>query len=155
GGALVLALDRWLKSESERTPGVLGRYDMRALGALLETLQDAARRPAALSLPGYHKLKRERVESVETVAVAPSDVVILEGTVALALETEAATETHRFHVEIDEEARRQRILNEYRLRGLEEPAAMEVYLGRREDEVPAIERLASGGSRVSLSALIS
>mgnify|MGYP001551091640 FL=1 len=92
---------------------------------------------------------------METVTVAPSDVVILEGTVALALTTTKASQTFRFHVEIDEEARRRRILSEYRLRGLEEAAAMEVYLGRREDEVPAVERLARGGSRVSLTALMS
>lgn len=154
-GALVLSLDRWLRSEPERASGVLGRYDMDALGALLATLEHRARGPVALSLPGYHKLKRQRVESVETVTVAPSDVVILEGTVALALTTTKASQTFRFHVEIDEEARRRRILSEYRLRGLEEAAAMEVYLGRREDEVPAVERLARGGSRVSLTALMS
>jgi hypothetical protein len=77
--------------------------------------------------------------------------VILEGTVALALEPDASTETHRFHVDIDESTRRQRILNEYRLRGLDESAALDVYVRRAKDEIPAIEELASASRRVSLA----
>jgi histidinol-phosphate phosphatase family protein len=149
--ALVLSLDRWMKSEAQRTSGVLGRYDMTAIGTLLTSLQARHGRTLSLDLPGYHKLKRQRIESVETVRVAPTDVVILEGTVALALEPATSIETHRFHVEIDESTRRQRILNEYRLRGLDESAALDVYLFRAKDEMPAVEGLASACRRVSLA----
>jgi len=156
-GAVVLSLDRWLRSEVDRATGVLGRYDMTAIGKLLASLQArpgqvvSSGQVVSLDLPGYHKLKRRRVESVDTVRVAPSDVVILEGTVALALEPDASTETHRFHVDIDESTRRQRILNEYRLRGLDESAALDVYVRRAKDEIPAIEELASASRRVSLA----
>jgi len=149
-GAVVLSLDRWLRSETERGPGVLGRYELAALGELLDALQKEGGRPAVVSLGGYNKLKRERIEAVETISVAPSDVVIVEGTVALALETKTETETHRLHLEIDEDARRERMLKEYRLRGMQDEEALEVYRARREDEVPDIERLASTGRRISL-----
>lgn len=151
--AHVLSLDRWLKDDALRTPGVLGRYDMPAIGALLASLQNRAGDARTLALPGYHKLKRQRIDSVDTVRIAPSDVVILEGTVALALMPDAGRETHRFHVEIDENTRRQRILNEYRLRGLEESAALNIYLGRAQDEMPMVEHLAATGRRVSLAEL--
>jgi hypothetical protein len=149
-GALVLSLDRWLKSEADRGAGVLGRYDMPAIGRVLASLPGRGGEPLNLDLPGYHKLKRQRVESVESVRITSSDVVILEGTVALSLQPDASTETHRLHVDIDEGTRRHRILNEYKLRGLDENAALDVYVGRTKDELPAIERLAAASRRVSL-----
>jgi histidinol-phosphate phosphatase family protein len=150
-GALVLSLDRWLKSEADRGPGVLSRYDMTAIERVLASVQARRTRAMNLDLPGYHKLKYQRVESVEAVRILPSDVVIVEGTVALALEPDASTETHRFHVDIEESTRRQRILNEYRLRGLDESAALDVYVRRTEDELPTVERLASASHRISLA----
>jgi histidinol-phosphate phosphatase family protein len=154
-GAVILSVDRWLRSEVQRGPGVLGRYDMAALQAMVDLFADVAQRPSVVSLPGYHKLKREQVEAVETVPCGPSDVVIFEGTVALALRTNAGVETHRFHVEIDEEVRKRRIVNEYRLRGLGEAGALEIYQTRRSDEVPAIEAMARRSERVSLPATTS
>lgn len=148
-GAQVLSADRWLKSERARDAGVLGRFDMQALQALVDCLGDRSRRPAVLSLPGYHKLKRERIDAVETVSISGSDVILIEGAVALALRTADAADTHRFHVEIDEDARRQRVLREYRLRGFTEAAALEVYSARRNDEYPLIEAMAAAAHRVS------
>jgi histidinol-phosphate phosphatase family protein len=148
-GAWVLSADRWLRNQRERAAGVLGRFDVRALQELLDALAGGAR-PATVSLPGYHKLKRERVEAVETITLAPSDVVLIEGCVALGLGTPRGAEVHRFHVEIDEEERKRRVLGEYRLRGAGETQALEVYLSRRVDEFPEIEALARGSRRVSL-----
>jgi histidinol-phosphate phosphatase family protein len=149
--AFVLSLDRWLKSEAERSSGVLGRYDMDAIGTLMASLQTRQGKTLRLNLPGYHKVKRQRTESVETIMIAPADVVILEGTVALGLE--ASVETLRVHVEIDESTRRQRMLNEYRLRGMDDSSALDVYLCRTRDELPVVEGLASACRRVSLTDL--
>lgn len=151
--ALVLSADRWLKSERDRGLGVLGRFDMAALQALVNDLGDRDRRPKHLSLAGYNKLKRERVASVESVSVSASDIILIEGVVALALEIPVGVEARRFHVNIDEEARKSRFLGEYRMRGLDDNEAMAVYLARRDDEVPAIEKLAGDASRVSLSSV--
>ena len=72
---------------------------------------------------------------------------------ALSLNTADTTKTHRFHVEIDEGVRKQRLLTEYRLRGAGPDAALDVYLTRRADEFPVIEELAGAARRVSLSSV--
>jgi histidinol-phosphate phosphatase family protein len=155
GGALVLSADRWLKNERERGPGVLGRYDMAALQALVDALGDSKRRPKVLTLPGYHKIKRQRVDAVETVPLSPSDVVVIEGTVSLALKTQDSAESHRFHIDIDEEARRQRVLGEYRLRGFAEADADKLYVARHNEEFPLIEGLARTASRIEITSAMS
>jgi uridine kinase len=132
-------------------PGVLGRYDMVAIGELLNLLQARQGGGLNVSLPAYHKLTHQRVEGVETARIMSSDIVILEGTVALALETGTSMEAHRIHVDIDEGTRRQRILNEYRLRGLGESEALDVYVRRTEDELATVESLASASRRISLA----
>ncbi len=151
-GAVLLSADRWLKSGSDRGPGVFGRYDMPALQELVHRLGGA--RPAQLALPGYHKLKRERIEAVETLTLAPGDVVLVEGVVALALEAPPGMpDLHRFHVDLDEGERQVRILREYRLRGHSEDEARRVYEARRDDEFDAIEGLAARARRLTLEAL--
>ena len=147
---VVLSADRWLKSAGERGRGVLERFDMPQLQALVAGLCETSR-PPALSLPAYHKLRRERIDAVESVSLRSSDVVVLEGIVALAVRTPSATEVHRFHVEIEEDERQRRVLREYRLRGLPDAEALQIYLERREDEFPVVERLARDARRVRLS----
>jgi histidinol-phosphate phosphatase family protein len=151
--ARVLSTDRWLKNRAERDERVTGRFDVRALQELLDALADPMRRPAELTLPGYHKLKRARFDAVDTIEIASSDVVVLEGCVALALESRNASEVHRFHLEIEEGERKRRVVNEYRLRGMGEAQALETYLSRRIDEFPEIEALAGASRRVSLAHL--
>ena len=107
-------------------------------------------RPESLELAGYHKLKRERVESVERITLKPADVLVIEGTVALALKAPAAAEVHRFQVEIDEPARAARVLAEYRLRGLAPGEASQVYSARRADEYPVIAELGRTAVRVNI-----
>jgi uridine kinase len=151
--AVVLSLDRWLKNEKQRTAGVLGRYDMDVLQALVRALGDAACRPDTLALPGYHKLTRETVAGVDTIPLRASDVVLLEGTVALALGAQDSTDTYRIHIDIEEASRKQRVVSEYRLRGFGEPEALDVYLARRKDEYPVIDKLASSAHRVMLTSI--
>ena len=125
-----------------------------ALETLPTLLAEGGRRPELLPLPGYHKLKRERVDAVDTVRLSAADVVIVEGTVALFLEPPASVETHRLYVEIGEETRKRRVLGEYRLRGVTEADALAVYLARRTDEVPLIEDSARAARRVALSSIL-
>lgn len=153
--AHILSADRWLHSERDRGPGVLGRYDLRALQATVDAIAARQGQPLALELPSYHKLKKERFDAVERVVLTNSDVVLIEGTIALALHTPEPVETHRFHIEIDEDSRRQRISNEYRLRGFTEQQATDVYLARQDDESPVIENLAIDASRISIPGLLS
>lgn len=146
--AHVLAADRWLKNNAERSEGVLGRYDLESLQRLVHALESD--RPAELRLPGYQKLERARYEQVETIKLSNEDVVVIEGTVALALTTGDKERTHRIHVEVPEGLRKQRFLREYRLRGADESAAIKLYESRLEDEFPVVERFAEGARQVFL-----
>jgi uridine kinase len=150
-GAVVLSVDRWLKDEAERQPGVLGRYDMAALQSLVTGIADCERRPGALTLPGYDKKARRSVPGVTHLPISASDVILIEGTVALAIEVTETAVAGRYHVDIDENLRRQRVLHEYRLRGYTEQQAGEVYSARQADEIPVIERLSRGAKRISLA----
>jgi histidinol-phosphate phosphatase family protein len=147
----VLSIDRWLRDGTDREPGVMGRYDMEALQALMERLGDCERRPKNLMLPGYHKLDRRHFAAVENLPVASSDVILVEGTVALALELSTGTDSHRYHIDIDEELRKQRVLREYRLRGQSKEQALDIYMARVIDELPVLERLADGATRISFA----
>jgi histidinol-phosphate phosphatase family protein len=152
--AWVLSADRWLRNEQARETGVLGRYDMAALQSLVDELSDNERRPVSLNLPGYNKLNRTRIDGVDRMVVSNSDVILIEGTVALALKTSHDAGVFRFHIEIDEESRKERVLNEYRLRGKTEAQALEVYRVRQADEYPVIENLKRGALSVSLSDIL-
>lgn len=67
---------------------------MRALQALADALGDKSRRPNALTLPEYHKLRRKKIDSVETISLSSSDVILMEGTISLALKTANTVDTH-------------------------------------------------------------
>jgi uridine kinase len=147
--AVVLGVDRWLRDAPARLAGVLGRYDLQGLQALVDGLSAAPRHATEVQLAGYHKLKRETMEAVEKVLISPTDVVIVEGTVALALQLPESTEVHRFHVEIAESERRERVLREYRLRGADASEGATLYEARLRDEYPVIQGLARGACRVA------
>jgi histidinol-phosphate phosphatase family protein len=147
--ASVVSIDRWLKDAAKRERGVLGRYDMDALQSLFRQLENREMRPDILTLPGYHKLHRKQIAAVERMQLSGADVVLIEGTVALAPKIHTEAEIHRYHIVIDEELRKQRFLHEYRLRGHSDELAMDVYLARQADEFPVLERLAAGAIRIS------
>ncbi|WP_316151122.1 HAD-IIIA family hydrolase [Cupriavidus sp. BIC8F] len=132
----VISTDRWLLSEAERGQGVLGRHDMHALEAAIRSVDPSAR-PASLSLPGYRKLKRQQVQAAEELQVHPGEIIIVEGVVALTL-AEALDAKHRFFVEIDEAQRRERVVREYILRGVNEVEALRLYEERYAEEVPVV-----------------
>lgn len=142
-GAVVIATDRWLRNEDERIPGVLGRYATDEMRVLLGSLMQRTS-AVPLELPAYDKMNRQRVPG-ELVVVGPKEVVIVEGTVALTLlDGVRGAVTHSWFVEIDEDVRRQRVLNEYRLRGREVRDAEAIYAKRQQDETPVI--LATAGA---------
>ncbi|WP_308389704.1 HAD-IIIA family hydrolase [Acidithiobacillus sp. AMEEHan] len=145
----IISTDRWLRSATNRGSGVDGRHDMAALQQLIVRLNT---RPTALSvvLPGYAKGWRVQIPAVETLDIAPSDVVIVEGVVALAL---AAPGSLRLVVTIDEALRHQRLVREYTLRG-EAAQAEALYSSRMRDEWPWIEATSVGALRLEVPAPI-
>lgn len=134
---VVLALDRWLRNADERTAGVLGRYDMAALIGLARKLRDR-RQQLELHLPFYDRMRRAQIAGAERAVVRPEDIVILEGTIALNLREQLDGASVGYFVEADEQLRHDRLLREYRLRGLGLAEAEAIYQSRLADEIPAI-----------------
>jgi len=146
--AQTLSLDRWLRSQGEREAGVLGRYDMAAIEDVVDRLR--SRRPLSVDLPGYHKMRKSKVESVDQLELSPGDVTVVEGTVALAVR-QAAFADYRYHVEIDEAERKRRVIREYELRGMSTDDAVRLYAERQLDEYPLIQEFGRGATKLSLS----
>lgn len=142
--AHILRLDRWLRDEADRSPGVLGRYDLDPVREFLRQ-SDGAR--ARIPLPGYHKLRRQRLPAASELACEAGDVVIVEGTVALELGPELPG-CHRILVTLPEAERRERVLREYALRGMAAGEAERIYEARQADEAPLILAGATGAIRI-------
>jgi histidinol-phosphate phosphatase family protein len=140
--AHIVPTDAYLKTETMRSAGVLGRYDMAALQALFQQLQKAKRTktPVEVALGFYDKTTRTVLGPDQTLLIHPQDVVIIEGVVALSLApTPVATEVHTWYVTLDELARQKRVLREYQLRGETLTQAQARYAARLLDETPIIE----------------
>jgi uridine kinase len=152
--AVILSVDRWLRSEAERQPGVMGRYDVDNLKTVIETLRDCRGRPGRMALPGYRKLDRKSVPAVVDVPVSSADVILIEGMVALALVGSGDEKAPRYYVDIVESQRKQRVLDEYRLLGYSLERALSVYLERQEDELAVINDHAPGATRLSFAEIL-
>lgn len=139
----VLSLDRWLRSAEERTPGVRGRYDLDMVQHALDRLAGAPGRQA-IELPVYDKLRRQRLAGTESVCLHPEDVVIVEGTLALALRAPAGWRESRLFIRSDEGVRRARVVQEYLRRGMSEAEAEAIYQERLVDEYGAVDDTATG-----------
>jgi hypothetical protein len=57
-------------------------------------------------------------------------------------------------VEIDEPERRRRVLDEYRRRGLDDPAAQVIYDSRQVDETPVVLALSGDAQRLHWQRLL-
>ena len=136
--SVVISVDRWLLNSCERLPGVLGRYALEEIAKILMLLMRRTQ-SIELKLPSYDKITRQRVMNVETLRIDTTDVVIVEGTVALALlEVIPLNIVQTWFVEIEEHERKRRVFQEYQLRGMSLDEAESVYLARQEDETPVI-----------------
>jgi D,D-heptose 1,7-bisphosphate phosphatase len=138
-GAVVLSLDRWLLSEVDRLPGVMGRYDGEAIQATIKPLvarQEAMR----CRLPYYDKWHRKNCSDSEQIHIDPADVVLIEGTIALGVIHGLTDAVLTLHVEVDEGLRRALFMREYiDVRGYSERDAEALYQSRLLDESPVIQ----------------
>jgi histidinol-phosphate phosphatase family protein len=135
----VISLDRWLKSESDRQEGVLGRYDLEAIINLLSKVSDHSSRPVTVDLPFYSKLKKEQIPSVEQIIIEKDDIVIIEGTIALQIEHKIK-KSRRFYINLNENSRMDRVMKEYLLRKYSIKEANKLYNDRQIDEIPVLKK---------------
>jgi histidinol-phosphate phosphatase family protein len=135
----VISLDRWLKSEGEREDGVFGRYNLEAIEELIHKISDRSSRPLKLDLPGYCKLTKKQILSVEELEIQKNDIIIIEGTIALQVGTKIPG-SHRFQLNLNENSRKERVIKEYMLRNHSFTEASKIYEDRQLDETPIIKK---------------
>ena len=131
----IIATDRWLLNEAVRGKEVLSRHDVKRIYKMIASVSEPSLRPTVISLPGYLKSCRKNIRDVETIEILPSDIVIFEGVVALHFASQFDAQ-HRYFVDIDETIRKERVIREYRMRGLTNEKAESIYLERFAEEVP-------------------
>ncbi|UPJ41130.1 HAD-IIIA family hydrolase [Bradyrhizobium sp. 40] len=149
-----LSLDRWILPEADRGTGVYGRYGIaEAQASLLGWLEGSG---CELSLPGYDRSKRLRVEG-GNLKLSKESILILEGVPALLADWPTARSTRRLYVTGDEDARRTRVIDDLVDRGLATPQqAVGIYNERQADEVELVEAGRSFSDVVlSLDAIVS
>jgi D,D-heptose 1,7-bisphosphate phosphatase len=141
---VVLRVDRWLRSEADRQPGVLGRYETDQVETIVRMLAQPTERQ--LVVPFYSRRKRERASIVQELRIDASATVIVEGVIALEIARRCGLLSSAIDVRCDETRRRNRVIREYELRGLSQRDAEAVYSSREHDEhdpLREIGRLAS------------
>jgi D,D-heptose 1,7-bisphosphate phosphatase len=137
--AVVVSLDRWMLADDDRSPGLLGRFDLAgALRTFRAARARAGGRVTLPALPVFSMKTRRSAPSPHDLAVEPETVIIWEGVLGLALAEAAVALDRCIFVETDEPERRNRIVAEYVARGRSQDDAQEVYLSRLEDEVATI-----------------
>lgn len=132
-----LSLDSFLRNESERAEGVLGRYDLNAFQqALAPWLQGA---DTSFDLSVYDRLARRQSAQLIRKHIASDDVLIVEGVVAQQPAYGSHRPVLRVFVDGDEDARRQRVIGDLQRRGSSLQEASAIYHSRQCDETPLIQ----------------
>lgn len=111
--AHVISTDRWLLPEQERRAGVLGIHNLQGLHRICKQLAQPRCNTIALQLPVHVKNVHVSTAQDNTLEIMPSDIVILEGVVALSLSSQLPQGCHKFATVIDERERRTQLMNEY------------------------------------------
>ena len=138
--AVVVSIDRWMLPDAERTPGLLGRFDLD--GALTAYAAAAQRRAGAVRLDGlpvFSARTRTRLQAKTPLQLEPQTIVIWEGVIALAMAERLGALDRCVFVDSEEPARRRRVIAEYVGRGRTPAEAEKVYSSRLSDEVSLIE----------------
>jgi histidinol-phosphate phosphatase family protein len=149
--AHVISIDRWLKSDNDRTEGVLGRYDIDTFLSFIKNIKNTGIVSSIYHLPGYHKLRKEKKEFVETMEYSKNDVMIIEGNIALQIEYIASLSRQKFLITLNEESRKERVIKEYLIRGLTSELANNIYVNRQTDESPFILKNDDGVISVNMT----
>jgi uridine kinase len=136
----VLRADRWLRSEADRQPGVLGRYDTDEIERVVRLLGRGTAQ--SISMPYYSRRKRQRVPSLhQTLRVGADAVVIVEGVVAIDIARRCGMLDVAIDVRADERCRKGRVMHEYEVRGWARPDAESLYASREHDEHQPLREL--------------
>ena len=132
----LISLDRWIKSKNQRNDTVLGRYNVASINNIFKSVLVSDRHKLKLNLPFYSKKNNKNFEDTDYINIFPEDILIFEGTIVF--EVGRRQETIDFFLSIDEENRKERVINEYISRGFSYEDSIAIYNKRCNDEVPII-----------------
>jgi D,D-heptose 1,7-bisphosphate phosphatase len=149
----IVHLDRWIRSQADRAPGVLGRFDMPALETVVARAITRAQAEVEIVLPAYDRRTRRRADATHRIVLQPNEIVIWEGVVAVELARRMGFGTKSVQVESDEVARRARFACYDARRGISADASAVVFAAREQDEHVPIRALGvQAALRISLDA---
>lgn len=148
--AKILRLDGWLKSHNRRAlnGNVFTRYEMDKIVGVVKKIRERSE-SVPINLPFYDKLARLASATNNQITIEPTDVVLVEGTIALKIATMCAIEpTYCWYLNIEEKVRRDRFTREYLLRGYTLENALSLYKSRQKDETPFIKATARQAGQI-------
>jgi D,D-heptose 1,7-bisphosphate phosphatase len=142
----VVCADGWLRPPAERPEGVgvLQRYDVEALGNAMAPLFEGSGRHL-IRVPLYDRDRRAVTESRD-LSVAPEDLVIVEGVIALMVPALREAARVRVQVEADDAQRHRRLQVDYAWRQDIPVDLGATLLAREVDEVPAVRAAAANAT---------
>ena len=135
--ATPISLDGWITPVEQRRNGtVVDRFNVRGIESAFAS---ALTHGGKVEVPLYDRQQR-RPDKIWSVAIEPSDIVILEGVVALLVKLPQAKRIVRIYVVRDEDIRYETMAMDYRARGFTDKEFNALYAERQEDEVPIISQ---------------
>ena len=135
--ATPISLDGWVTPVEQRRNGtVVDRFNVRGIELAFAS---ALTHGGKVEVPLYDR-QRRRPDKTSTVAMEPSDILILEGVIALLLKLPDAKRVVRIYVVRNEDIRYETMATDYRSRGFTDKEFTALYMERQEDEVPIISQ---------------
>jgi histidinol-phosphate phosphatase family protein len=132
----LISIDRWLKNENERTPSVKGRYDIEGIINFLKKV--SSNEVGNIAIPFYDKKNKKMIIDSEKINFTKDDIFIIEGTISLYFSQYVQFNTLKLFIKIDEKNRKQRLIDEYIIRGYNIEEAEEIYFNRQIDETSIV-----------------
>ena len=143
--ATPISLDGWITPVEQRRNGtVVDRFNVRGIESAFAS---ALTHGGEVEVPLYDRQQR-RPDKTCAVAIEPSDIVILEGVVALLVKLPQAKRVVRIYVARNEDIRYETMATDYRSRGFTDKEFAELYKERQDDELPIISQTRSAADFV-------
>jgi histidinol-phosphate phosphatase family protein len=136
--AVVVPLDSWIRSESERMPtgGFFDRHDTRAAAAAIAAIRDT---PGLHRIGRYDRAARVQIENGIEIETRPGSILIVEGVSALLNTALLRLAKMRIAVRCPDSVRLARMRHAYRGHELSPTTIERIIADRSGDEVPLIE----------------
>ncbi|MGY3802554.1 HAD-IIIA family hydrolase [Pigmentibacter ruber] len=146
----IVSLDNWLLSKEERKieNDVFASYDLESIKNILPKMKNFEEN-FVLDLPTYNRYTQtqERGNSLK-IEIEKNSVLIFEGVIVLGIPEILNLFDHKIYVSISEEKRKERVLNEYILRGKSFEEAAKIYFDRFHSEYPIIDKMQNNADTI-------